>query len=141
MRISAARNAPSTAKPVDLGQHAVEHDRVIAARTCQKQPLAAVTGAVDGIAAFAEALDQIGGGFAIVFDDEELHISDRANGQAAAIAGRPLPPETIELVPNRGFGKLPYLLDSRCARSDPALTEFAPRSPRAGVRALPAPTV
>jgi hypothetical protein len=28
---------------------------------------------IDGVAAFAEALHQIGRGFAIVFDDEELH--------------------------------------------------------------------
>src|SRR5262249_26612836 len=61
------------AKPVHARQHAVENDRVVAARGGQEQPLAAVPGLVDGVAALVEPFDQIGGGFAIVFDDEEFH--------------------------------------------------------------------
>ena len=64
-------------QPVHPRQHAVEDDRVVAARARQEQPLAAVAGMVDDVAALAEPLDQIGGGLAIVFDDQKFHIRMR----------------------------------------------------------------
>ena len=60
-------------QPVHARQHAVEDDRVVTARGGEEQALASVARLVDRIAALAQTLDQIGGGFAIVFDDEELH--------------------------------------------------------------------
>ncbi len=38
-----------------------------------KQPVAAVIGAIDGVAAFVQTLCQISGSFAVVFDDKDLH--------------------------------------------------------------------
>jgi hypothetical protein len=58
---------------VHAGQHAVEnHDAVIAGGR-EKQAFASVTGAIDGVAAFAQPLGQVGRRLTIVFDDKDLH--------------------------------------------------------------------
>ena len=60
-------------EPVHARQHAVDDQRVIAAVGRHEQAVAPFGGMIDDIAAFAKTFDDIGGGFAVVLDDENLH--------------------------------------------------------------------
>ena len=62
-------------EPVHARQHAVDDHRIEPFAGGQKQTLPSVFGVVDGMAAFLEALDEERGGFAIVLDDQEFHLS------------------------------------------------------------------
>ena len=59
---------------VHARQHAVENDGVVVPGTREKQSFAPVIRTVDRVAALVQTLGQVSGGFAIVFDDEDLHL-------------------------------------------------------------------
>ena len=75
MRISAARKRRDQREPVHARQHAVDDQRVIAAGGRHEEPVAPFGGMIDDIAAFAQPLDDIGGGLAVVLDDQNFHAS------------------------------------------------------------------
>ena len=58
---------------VALGQHAVDDQHVILAVERHRQAVLAVGGGVGDMADFAERLDQIVGGVAVVLDDQKAH--------------------------------------------------------------------
>ena len=58
---------------VHLRQHAVDDQNVVAAFVGEVVAGDAVGGVVDGMAGFAQRLDEIGGGFAVVFDQQDAH--------------------------------------------------------------------
>ncbi len=60
-------------EPVHARQHAVDDERVIAAVGRHEETVAPFRGVIDDIAAFAKSFDDIGGGFAVVLDDENFH--------------------------------------------------------------------
>ena len=85
-----ARNADDQRKAVHLRQHSIDDRNFIAALVRQVVAAHPVGGVIDEMAGFAERLDEIGGGVAIVFDDENPHgspIHDRLLGQSTG--GRP----------------------------------------------------
>ncbi len=60
-------------EPVELRQHAIDDQDVVLAVHRQREPLLAVGGEVGNVPDLAEGLDQIVGGIAIVFDDQQTH--------------------------------------------------------------------
>ena len=63
-----------TDSPFALGQHAVDDQHVIAALARQHVARLAVAGEMGGVAGLRESLFQIVGRFAVVLDDQELHV-------------------------------------------------------------------
>ena len=59
---------------VALGQHPVDHEHVVVAAVGHRQALLAVAGEIGDMADFTERLDQIVGGLAVVFDDQQAHL-------------------------------------------------------------------
>ena len=58
---------------VELGQHAVDDQHVVLAVQRQREALLAVGREIGHVADLAEGLDQVVGGVAVVFDDQETH--------------------------------------------------------------------
>ena len=68
-----ARSVADHRQAVALGQHAVDDQHVVVAVERQREPLLAVRRLVGDMADLAEGLDQIVGGVAVVFDDQQAH--------------------------------------------------------------------
>ena len=68
-----AAQGPDHRQPVELGQHAVDDQHVVLAVERLREPFLAVGGEVGHMPDLAEGLDQIVGGIAVVFDDQETH--------------------------------------------------------------------
>ena len=62
-----------TLQAVELRQHAVDDQDVVLAVERMREPLLAVARKVGDMADLAEGLDQVVGGVAVVFDDQEAH--------------------------------------------------------------------
>ena len=60
-------------QPVHFRQHAVDDGDVVTAVERHVVAAHAVVGDIDHMSGFAKGLRQIGGGVAVVFDDEDLH--------------------------------------------------------------------
>ena len=74
------RRAPALAaqrlnqrEAVEARQHAVDHERVEAVVQREREPVCPVVDELDHVAALAQALLQITGGFDVVFDDQHVH--------------------------------------------------------------------
>ena len=70
--ICAARSALQHRQAVEHRQHAVEDDEVEAAVGGAEQAVLAVGRLLDAMALLGQALGEIGGGFAIVLDQQDL---------------------------------------------------------------------
>ncbi|MDF9790544.1 hypothetical protein M2440_001245 [Methylorubrum extorquens] len=60
-------------KPVELRQHAIDDQHVVIALTGERIAVEAVARMVHRVPGFPERFDQIGGGLAVVLDDEQAH--------------------------------------------------------------------
>jgi hypothetical protein len=60
-------------KAVALGQHAVDHQHVVAAIFGQRETILAIEGVFGHVPDLAERLDQIVRRFAVIFDNEQAH--------------------------------------------------------------------
>ena len=75
MRLPFSRKLADQRQAVALRQHAVDHQHVVVAGFGERQAFLAVGGEIGDVADFAKRLDQIVGGFAVVFDDQKAHVA------------------------------------------------------------------
>ena len=59
---------------VALGQHPIDHEHVVIAAVGERQAFLTIAGEIGDITDFTERLDEIVGGFAVVFDDQQAHL-------------------------------------------------------------------
>src|SRR6185437_1607938 len=93
------------AEPVEAGQHAIDDHRIEAAMRRPLEAFAPIAGEIDAMAALAQTADEIVGGFAIIFHDQDMHAAtiERGGrrirgktGGAAARLSQPLSPLLME---------------------------------------------
>ena len=74
MRLPFSRKRADHGQAVALGQHAIDHEHVVVAAIGHRQALLAIAGEIGDMADFTKRLDQIVGGLAVVFDDQQAHL-------------------------------------------------------------------
>ena len=84
------RSSDDHRQPVAARQHTVDDEHVVGILGGHEETAFAVAGVIGDDARLPKRLRKIGGGFKVVFDDQNLHAGDHSPGPVPSTTGLPL---------------------------------------------------